>query len=203
MSALLTGLLLGAAALTGCQSEMESSRSSALNSAEYLQESLATAPAQIDAVTKQLTVVTAGDTVDRKKALAEFDREVRTLETHALSMARARDNAENRTQEYFRNWLKQTRKYKTAAERDAAIAKYDAGQANVSQALEYLRMGARNFRQLMDELNGAKTSLNADLGAANVAKVRTGLGPVYDHAIKVKAYIERLDEQINASLTSK
>ncbi len=194
---------LGGLVLPGCETSTERARSSARGAAGYFLESLEDAPAQIDATTAALTKATAGDVSDRKAAVKDFTRELNELETHALSVARARDNAENRTQEYFREWLKESRTIKSESERNDAIKRLDAGQANVSQALEYLRLGARDFRALNDEMLAAGKSLSADMSAANVEKVRQSLAPVYDNATMVKAYIARLEDQITSTLARK
>jgi len=201
--AVLAGLGFGAAGLSGCQSEVDRSRSAARSAAGSFMESLSTAPAQIDKTTEALVKATAGNTPDRAAVIKQFDKDVATLETHAASMARARDNAENRTQEYFRDWLKETRTIKSESERSAALSRYDAGQGNFAQAMDYIRVGARDFRSLMNEFNAAQAALKADPSEANAEKVRGGLGPIYDNAIMVKAYIARLEEQVTAALSKK
>ncbi len=198
----LVGISVGSAGLVGCQSKLERDKSSALNAAEFFQQDLAKMPAQIDLVTKDLTAATAGAVTNRPALFAQYSKDLKVLNQQAQSLASARDNAVAHTQDYFREWLKSTRKFKTEAERNAAIAKYDAGAQNFDTSKEYLRLGASNFRALVDEFNNAETLLKADLSEANVDKVRASLGPVYGHALEVKGYVERLEDQINAALVA-
>lgn len=197
VTALATAL---AAAPGGCQTEKERAADSAVGGLEYFRDDLAKTPAQIDATVSALEAATGGAVPDRKAAISRYSKELRTLNGQAAGLARARDNAESHTQEFFRQWLKETRTYKSTAERDAAIKAYEGGKANQAQALEYIRLGARDFRALTDRLNSAESSLQADGSTASALSVGQSLGPIHDSAIKVKAYIERLDEQIAAAL---
>jgi hypothetical protein len=115
-----------------------------------------------------------------------------------MSLANTRDFAQENSQRYFREWLKESRKHKSAADRDAALAAFDTGKSQATAAQGYLDRGSREFRALIDQLNQTQTKLATDLSPATLQKMN--LAPIFDKAIATKANIARLSEEIDAAL---
>ncbi len=199
-----TSLLLTSAFLsptlifTGCQSTKEIAGQKAAMSARDFQSALSLMPGQIDKVTSSLQSLQLMETTDKAGTFTTFTKELRTLESQAMSLANTRDFAQENSQRYFREWLKESRKHKKTADRDAALAAFDAGKSQATAAQGYLDRGSREFRALIDQLNQTQTKLATDLSPATLQKMN--LAPIFDKAIATKANIARLSEEIDAAL---
>lgn len=188
---------------TGCKSSKEVASEVAKRDVRSFRASLQRIPGQIDTVMAKLNAVTAGDAKDRAGLLADYSRELQALSRDGAEVAAAKDEAERNVQRYFREWVKESRGIKTEADRKAAYAAIDSGKARTDVAMSYLSNGSRDFRALLDRLNSLQKSLAQDLSPASVRSVGDQYGAVNDLAIKVKGYIARLEEQIDATLAGR
>ncbi|MCC6676779.1 MAG: hypothetical protein IT436_06510 [Phycisphaerales bacterium] len=200
-ASLLAGLSLFT--LPACKSSKEVASEVATRDVRSFQASLDQIPGQIDTVMAKLNSLTAGDVSNPSALFADYTRELRTLTEHGAQVAAAKDDAERNVQRYFREWVKQSRGIKTSADRDAAYKAIDAGRSRTDIAMGYLRDGSRDFRALLDKLNGFQSTLAKDLSPASLKSIGSQYGPTLDKAISVKGYIARLSEQIDASLLGK
>lgn len=199
--AIVTGLSL--TTFTACKSSKEVASEVAARDVRSFQAGLDKIPGQIDTVMAKLNSLTAGDATNRAELLAGYTRELRTLSQQGAQVAAAKDEAERNVQRYFREWVKESRGIKTDADRQAAYQAIDAGKTRTDTAMSYLSNGSRDFRALLDQLNGFQTTLTKDLGPASVKSVGDQSGLVSDLGIKVKGYIARLSEQIDSTLVGR
>lgn len=197
-SSVIAGSLL--AALPACKSSKEVASEVASRDVRSFQQSLDQIPGQIDRTMASLSQLTAGDVADRSKAFADFSKDLSTLKTHAMEVAAQKDEAERNVQRYFREWVKESRGMKSTQSRDAAYKAIESDSYRSETALGYMRNGSRDFRALIDKLNGFQNTLKSDLSPDAIRRVGEQFGVTNDEAIKVKGYIARLSEQIDSTL---
>jgi hypothetical protein len=172
----------------------------ATQSVREFQNSLTTAPRQIDDVVSTLNTLTSGKDVDRQALLTQFNQQMRLLDTQASNVRRMRDQALTDSDRFFSTWLRETSGIRSASERDAAIADLTANRQRAQQARDYLDRGSENFRTLMNELGGIQNTLNKDLSPATVQSVGSNLAPVFDRSKDVNNFLARMNEQIESIL---
>lgn len=205
LSVLAAVILAGSSLCTlpACKSSKEVASEVATRDVRSFQQNLDQVPGQIDRTMATLSQLTSGNATNRQQLLTDFTNQLSTLKSHAYELGAQRDAAEKNVQRYFREWAKESRGISSTADRQNAYQAIDAGRARTDIAMDYMRNGARDFRSLTDKLSGFQKTLSTDMSPDAIRRVGDQFGVTNDDAIKVKGYIARLSEQIDATLTGR